>query len=131
MPGRLYNWKRFWCPREGNIALTDAGYLEDPDTPWGHIQNPDVSSFDSISDARCLVMLGEPGMGKTYAIGTEAANTKRRVRTDGGQVLSLDLGSFSSEGRLERKLFASPKFRAWLRGEHRLHLFLDLSLIHI
>jgi predicted NACHT family NTPase len=125
MRGAVYNWKRFWCPREGNIALTDAGYLEDPDTSWGHSQNPDVASFDSISDAPCLVMLGEPGMGKTYAITMEAANTEARVRGDGGLVLSLDLGSFSSEERLERKLFASAQFTAWVQGEHRLHLFLD------
>jgi predicted NACHT family NTPase len=120
IPERQYNWKRFWCPREGNIALTDAGYLEDPDTPWGHIQNPDVRSFGSISDSPCLVLLGEPGMGKTYAMKTEA-----RVQQDGARVLLLDLGGFSSEERLVRRLFQNETFKAWTRGEHHLHLFLD------
>jgi predicted NACHT family NTPase len=120
-----YKWKRFWCPRDGSIALTHDGYLEDPDTPWGRIQNPEVASFESISDVPCLVMLGEPGMGKTYAIRAEAANTQTKVRAGGGQVLSLNLGHFSSEGRLERKLFASREFELWVRGEHQLHLFLD------
>jgi len=125
MGGVVYEWKRFWCPREGNIVLTATGYLEDPDTPWGHIQNPDVVSFDAISDVPCLVLLGEPGMGKTHAMRTQAAVTRTRVREKGDRVLSLDLGRYSSEERLVRKLFQNAIFTAWARGEHQLHLFLD------
>ena len=125
MPGRVYNWKRFWCPREGNIALTDAGYLVDPDTPWAHIQNRDVVSFDAISDVPCLVLLGEPGMGKTYALRTQAALTRTRVHEAGDRVLWFELGRCSSEERLVRKLFQSATFTAWERGDHQLHLFLD------
>lgn len=125
MTGAAYNWKRFWCPREGNIVLTATGYLEDPDTPWGHIQNPDVVSFDIISDVPCLVLLGEPGMGKTHAMRTQAAVTRTRVREKGDRVLSLNLGRYSSEERLVRKLFQNATFTAWARGEYQLHLFLD------
>lgn len=26
MTGQTYNWKRFWCPREEHVALTNVGF---------------------------------------------------------------------------------------------------------
>ena len=44
-----YKWKRFWCSREGSINFDSAGYLADPDVPYGYASNPDVVTLDSIS----------------------------------------------------------------------------------
>jgi len=68
MSGKRYNWKRFWYPMTGNIDLSDRGYLYDPDSEYGHIFNPEVVPFESIETVPCLVLLGEPGIGKTPAI---------------------------------------------------------------
>jgi len=66
MSKRDYKWKRFWCPRSGSINLADGGYVYDPEAKWGKICNPDLVTFKYISNLRCLALLGEPGIGKTY-----------------------------------------------------------------
>ena len=65
---QVYNWKRFCSPRTGNINLSDGGYLYDPDSEYGSIYNPDVIHFEALAKKSCLVLLGEPGTGKTYAL---------------------------------------------------------------
>ncbi|NSW84362.1 MAG: hypothetical protein HPY90_14060 [Syntrophothermus sp.] len=125
METRAYNWKRFWCPRTGRIDLSDGGYMVDPDSEWGHIYNPDVVPFESIAGVPCLVLLGEPGIGKTFAMQAGYEVVKVTAKDQGDDIFWLDLRSFGSEDRLVRNLFESTTFTRWLGGEYRLHLFLD------
>jgi len=126
MSDKRYNWKRFWCPRIGNIDLSDRGYLYDPDSEYGHIHNPGVVTFESIETVPCLVLLGEPGIGKTRTMDAERnAINDRVVEQEGDQTLWLDLRSYGNEDRLVRKLFGSQEFVSWRNGTHRLHIFLD------
>ena len=125
MSDKRYNWKRFWYPRTGIIDLSDRGYLYDPDSEYGHIYNPDVVPFESIETVPCLVLLGEPGIGKTRTMDAERNAIDARVEQEGGQTLWLDLNSYGSEDRLVRELFGSPEFDSWRNGTHRLHVFLD------
>jgi len=122
-----YTWNRFWVPRGGLINYADGGFPFIPkkgDFWSGSIQSDHVD-FASICQIPCLVFLGEPGMGKSFAL-------KEAIRTlDVSQsgtptkLLFLDLKSYGSEERLVRDLFESETFRSWARGEHDLHLFLD------
>ncbi|MEA1863778.1 MAG: hypothetical protein U9N46_01040 [Euryarchaeota archaeon] len=125
MPDKRYNWKRFWHPMTCNIDLSDRGYLYDPDSEYGHIHNPDLVPFESIETVPCLVLLGEPGIGKTRTMDAERNAIDARVKQKGGQTLWLDLQSYGSEDRLVRELFGNPKFISWRTGTHRLHVFLD------
>lgn len=125
MSGKTYNWKRFWCPRTGKINLTDGGYLTDPDSKWGHIHNPDVVPFEKIANTKCLVLLGEPGIGKSSTMRLEENALNTRIKEEGDEVSWIDLRSYGSEDRLVRSLFESPTFLSWIKGNHRLHLFLD------
>jgi hypothetical protein len=45
--------------------------LSDPESPYGRIANPQLSSFSAISEKGCLAFLGEPGIGKTQTIRAE------------------------------------------------------------
>ncbi len=67
----VYDWKRFWCSREGSINLSDRGFLVDPDSRYGAQLNPDVVDFPAIANIPCLILLGEPGIGKSCALSTE------------------------------------------------------------
>lgn len=125
MPSQDYGWKRFWCPRSGQINLSCGGYLCDPETEWGHINNPDLVTFEAISDLPCLALLGEPGIGKSHALEAEQKQIISKIQQQGGQVLTLNLRSYGDESRLVNKLFNSPQFNAWLQGTHQLHIFLD------
>ncbi len=125
MSSRIYNWKRFWCPREGNIYLIDEGYLYDPDSEWGSIYNPDVVPLESIVRIPCLGLLGEPGIGKTHAMRAAREVIETRIKEAGGETLWIDLRSYGSEERLCRDLFESTIFASWIKGKHKLHVFLD------
>jgi predicted NACHT family NTPase len=120
-----YPWKRFWCARSGSISLADGGYLSDPEAKWGKVYNPDLVTFETLSSSPCLALLGEPGIGKTKALEAERAELVSRIKAQGNQPFFLDLRSYSDEGRLVQKLFASPEFVAWQSGTHQLHIFLD------
>lgn len=119
--------KRFWCPRDGVIRFGTDGYLADPDPDpdSGLSLNPDSKSFQSIESTNCLGLLGEPGIGKSFAIklAFEAvANLPSQCSTD---AMFVDLHEYGDETRLIKDIFESEKFISWLSGTHTLHIFLD------
>jgi predicted NACHT family NTPase len=122
---QVYNWKRFWCPRTGNINLSDGGYLFDPDSEYGRFYNNDTVSFEAIAGIPCLVLLGEPGIGKSTAMNSQQALIERQVAETGGISLWINLRTYQTDIRLCQAIFENPVFRSWLDGEHQLHLFLD------
>lgn len=125
MTNQNYNFKRFWYPRASMINLSYDGFLYDPESEYGHIHNPDVVPFESIMSTQCLVLLGEPGIGKTYAMQTEKESIDTKIKNDGGNTLWLDLSIFGDECSLVRDLFENETFISWKNGKHQLHIFLD------
>jgi len=120
-----YSWKRFWCPRDGKINLSDGGYLYDPESKFGDIYNPDVVPFDSITGSPCLALLGEPGIGKSMALQADRTIITGKIKKKGHEIIWIDLRSYASEDRLVRNLFKSPQFTSWVKGNHFLFMFLD------
>lgn len=123
MAQQTYNWKRFWCPIGSAINLTEDGYLIDPTTEWGHRANPTAFLFEDIEDIPCLVLLGEPGMGKSREIKDYQEILNNRIQGDAS--LLLDLRAYQSEAGLQHALNTNPLVDSWLRGSHKLHLFID------
>jgi predicted NACHT family NTPase len=116
-----YGWKRFWCPRSGNINLADRGYLYDPDAEGGKAYNPDLMSLEAIADVPCLVLLGEPGIGKSQELENLKVFTEKKI-CDSSQVLELNLRSCTN---LKEDLFRDETLTDWLANSYHLYLFLD------
>jgi hypothetical protein len=112
-----YNWKRFWCLRDGGFHIDANGFLLRSE------YFKDTVEFESIAEIPCLVLLGEPGIGKSRALKDAVQFVSKSFRSD--KCFSLDLRSFGSETRLYDALFKSKEIEEWLNGTHRLHLFLD------
>ena len=125
MAAHSYNWKRFWGPRTSQINLNDGGYLSDPAGEWTRYYNPDLVPFESIPEVRCLGLLGEPGIGKSFSLTAQRAAVEAKIREQGGETIWKDLHEYGSEDRLVRDLFESPTYTAWASGSHDLHVFLD------
>lgn len=125
-----YPWKRFWVRRAGTMNLSDRGYLVDPEGEHGSLLNPDIVPEEHLRLAPCMALLGEPGVGKTAALGNEFDTARR----EGHQCLHIDLRDFSSDSLLVRTLFDAPQLRAWQEASHTLTLFLDSldeCLVHV
>jgi predicted NACHT family NTPase len=116
MSEKIYHWRRFWCPRASQINLGDRGYLCDPESEYGHLLNPELVGLDAIAAVPCLILLGEPGIGKSKAM---------KFGANEQDSLVLDLKSYGSEDRLIKDLFESSQFRDWVAGNHSLNIFLD------
>jgi predicted NACHT family NTPase len=119
-----FDWKRFWCPRGKAIDLSDGGFLSDPDGRWSKYSNPDLVTFEHLAKLPCAVLLGEPGIGKSWTLQRESAGLERAL-TPGAKLVSCDLRSVSTDSRLMAKLFESEIFESWRKGDWLLHVFLD------
>lgn len=119
MANEVYDWKRFWLPRGSQIPLLDNGYLYISEL------GSDAVPFDSINNTPCLVLLGEPGIGKSHALRAEQDALRIELADGNDMILALDLRSFGSEDRLVRRLFENRIFLDWVDGDHKLYLFLD------
>ena len=120
MAERDYEWQRFWCPRGGRVQLSEQGYIWEPGA-----YNPDIVTFEQVVDVPCLALLGEPGIGKSRALGREFDALRATLQGTSDRAILLNLRSYGSEDRLVRALFEDAEFVEWVRGTHRLHLFLD------
>lgn len=125
MSNLIYNWKRFWCLRTGSFSLADGGYLVDPDSEYGRFYNSDAVPFEAILETPCLVLLGEPGIGKSTTMNSQEKYIEDQVTKTGGATLWVNLNAFQSDVMLHKEIFENPTFMSWLNGDHVLHLYLD------
>lgn len=119
----IYPWQRFWCPRDGTLDLSDAGFLTDPKSEFPSAY-PKPSALTDLAPLRALVLLGEPGIGKTTTLEQEAARAAEAEKRD-FTTYRVDLRGFSSEVLLGRRIFESAEFRAWESGSEQMVLYLD------
>ena len=121
----MYNWQRFWCPDEASFSLADDGFLYDPEAKFSKQINPNVVPFSQLHGAACLILLGEPGIGKSTAVEQEVKAVRRQASASGETVVAVNLGEFGDEVRLIRDVFETTEIMAWRSGSTGLHLFLD------
>ena len=120
MPDYMYPWKRFWYPRETSLELLEGGYLYRPETEWAH-RILGGSPLEELTSIPCLILLGEPGLGKSQEMSQQQATCERL----GEAVLACDFSMYQEQSLLVRNLFDHPTFKEWLQGTHHLSLFLD------
>lgn len=121
----MYDWRRFWCLREGRIQLDDDGFLLDPESKAAAYCDPGVVPFEKIAALPCLVLLGEPGLGKSTTKDREVESVRALALQTGDTLISADLREYGTDTRLCQQIFESTVFQEWRRGSHTLHLFLD------
>ena len=105
------------------MNLSDCGFLVDPTNRLALSGYPPPKTFEDISKNRALVLLGEPGMGKSAVLASQAERSA--TDKDGHVSLRADLRAYSSEALLYKRIFEHETFQSWLMGNTHLTLYLD------
>jgi hypothetical protein len=120
-----YNWKRFWCPREGKINLNDDGFLYDPESKNIYYIQQDAQSFEKYAQVPCIILLGEPGIGKSTEIINAYEITKGLVDNHEKQTLYKNLNAYSDITSLLKDVFESEEINLCKKQNIPFYLFLD------
>src|SRR6266567_2511631 len=121
----VYDWRRYWVPSDGAFSFDSDGFLLPPANDSDRLFWPktDVVGFDALIAKPCLVLLGEPGIGKTFAQ-REGARRAREARPE-AKILERNLGIYASDTHLVEDVFNSAEFHWWNSGCGELHVYLD------
>lgn len=113
---------RFWLPAGRAYQVDQRGWLLDRSDGPFYTTNSDVLTSNELAANRCLILLGEPGIGKSTTIASESPLVTAR---SGAHQLLVDLGSYSSEERLVRKVLEGKEITDWIEGSYELCLTFD------
>jgi hypothetical protein len=116
---------RFWLPHTQPLRLDQVGFLPDPEGPYGQAANPQARALGALRDIGCLVLLGEPGLGKSTALRRERGDLLTGAGDGGELILGVDLGASGQEEALRSRIFGSEVFQSWSQSEGTLRLQLD------
>jgi hypothetical protein len=107
------------------MLFNDRGFLvAPPDEPLSRrFFRNDCVPFSELAEKPCVVLLGEPGIGKTTALEETLASVQSA--TPIVPVLYRHLGAYSSDQGVIDNVFRSQEFRAWSESGGRLDVFLD------
>ncbi len=124
---QLIPWKRFWAPLGAALNLGDdgTGFLADPESELGKIWSPNTFCLDELHSLQCLVLCGEPGMGKTSAL--ELARPQI-IAAAGGEanLVWLRFRDVPDRGVFDELVFGSAKWKHWQSsGSAALTLLID------
>ena len=124
-PTLNFPWTRYWH-RRGDRPTLANGYLVPSGEKFNWSSPRQAATLMTLSDlggVPCLVLLGEPGTGKSTEI---AAETVRLGATPTANftVKRLDL-KLRTESLIEKLVFCSEEFLGWTEGRHELALFFD------
>lgn len=120
MGAKNYDWVRYWQQRDGRPVPPATGFLPEVQSDWFFSEDT-YCRLSELDHVRCLVLLGEPGMGKTREVTAEVARLEEARRSVG----FYDLKALASADRLEKRIFGGEKFQALCGGTSDLTLFLD------
>jgi hypothetical protein len=119
-----YDWTRYWHASGTEPRLTDDGFLYDPTSLASAMFGNKLFTLAELTDHRCLVLLGEPGTGKSTEV--EAAyDSVRGALTGSNEAMFVQLRDVDSRAAFRDKVQDTAEFKAWVKGKHDLTLFLD------
>ena len=81
--------------------------------------------LEDLRHVPCLILLGEPGMGKTYTLRREQSSLDDPPLAGLVRSHHIDLAGSQSAEDVREQLFGSEIYREWKSGTHWLILFID------
>ncbi|MER2517823.1 MAG: hypothetical protein ABTR92_15755 [Candidatus Accumulibacter phosphatis] len=115
-----HEWPRYWLPITESLTLEADGFLPDPEDTFGCHYNPALRRLDSLRDIPILVLVGEPGCGKSTALEDEC----RQLHAVGERVHLVRLQECTASNVVST-VCEAQEVEDWRRGDGRLFLLLD------
>lgn len=113
---------RFWHTAEVLPSFDADGFLADPETEYGEFINPNIHPLEFFSHKKILILLGEPGSGKSTALRehygqlVDCPNSPRAI--------FVDLNTIGSASELHAT-FNAGAIADWSRGDSEALLYID------
>jgi hypothetical protein len=99
------------------------GFLDDPDSKWS--RNHQVARhLDTLIGQNCLVLSGEPGLGKSVALEQAFPNIDYAGGGD-ATTIWIRFRDVPDSSVFTRRVFDSARWKSWLAGDHTISLVLD------
>jgi len=110
---------RYWYPRNEPFDLSSLGFLLDPEAKYGDIFAAGATSLASLRERSLLVLVGEPGTGKSTEFERNAGPM------EGRNVCYINLREYGSEQSLQAAFREHAQIERWKEQGGILELFLD------
>jgi hypothetical protein len=121
LTGIYYEWERFWVDTDQRVEVDFESFFPDPRSEHDWLR-PTVAAqtLSEMQDEPCLVLLGEPGLGKSRAIEEAVAASPAGVLVD-----RIDLAANPDASSLRSRLTEGQAWCDWEKGGKTLFLYLD------
>ena len=123
----VYNWQRRWVPVDlgGNAGESSSNRARTVKALWQLRHSSDGELLEELRHVPCLILLGEPGIGKTYALRREQGSVEDSLLDGSARTHRVDLAGRQSGENVRTLLFGNEIHRAWKTGTHNLIYFID------
>lgn len=122
---QLIPWKRFWCRFGGRpIHIGDQGFLTDPESEYTRFYSPELYTLDQLAAESCLILCGDPGIGKTTVI-QQHKDVLKSSLGERGHFMLIDFRDVPSDSAFSRWTFDSIEWQRWRASTDKLLLVVD------
>ncbi|QGJ68579.1 Hypothetical protein PBC10988_2400 [Planctomycetales bacterium 10988] len=125
MSKTMYDWTRFWHPIGEPPRFYDSGSLIEPESDRGRYEGQHLKPLSEYSHCPCLILLGEPGSGKTTEFRQEVHRRTEAAEKIGGSVIDISLNEYGTDVSLRSAILNHESLATWRNSERTLHLLLD------
>jgi len=114
----LVQWKRLWRPFDGRSkdVNDNDGFLVNSTDLIGFASPDDPKSLNELLDVRCLVLCGEPGMGKSKALEQSRPEIEKKAGHSGGGIYWRSFREAFDPAHLLQGLKTSVQWEQWIKG---------------
>ena len=111
--------QRYLCPYGMTPVLDEDGFLIPPlGEVWGYHPISHLLTYEDVAENRCLVILGEMGIGKTTLL-TEI------YQQQVGEKVFIDVGKAFDARWVYEMIVNNPNVIRWRQADYELTLFID------
>jgi hypothetical protein len=119
-----YDWTRFWVDGSARSWLDTDDFFPDPEAEVSWLQpGVDATKLADEPSAPCLILLGEPGLGKSQAV--KDADRELAESPEDPLHQRIDLGAYSDASSIRAKLIDGDQWGEWVSAGRTFFLFLD------